>query len=1058
VIGIGESGSGILHSLEKTLTEIYSSLPTTIRWVEVDVESHPDDSEKLDLSLDKHTVRLLKERSDTQELCAVQEWLPRQMSDNLRSHETGRALRRLILFANLRRIKTRIRYELKRLQKQSGSDLTIYLVGSLAKLTGSGLLADFAHLIRLEAQELGLQVLSLQALLLLPEAHMVEKTNSTERSRLHQVATASLRELNRFQLVFEHPYPIAYLDNETVRDGRLFERVYLIEPHQQNAAGLRNVPLQWGLYPAMTDAILSLSDPSTRKTWEEIIRAVDTRLNEKQQRDQHALYRSLGSFTYVLPVEDLLEALALRFTEELTTTLRQGHLENAQEGVLSLLGQATSPSGVRNTQLIMSIAKMSQLSSEEALSYANEQGLKLANWLTVTSEDAQQKAEREAIHHLATAGITQGVLTSDVMRAPDYASDTRRVLKLVDDIQGRMDNVTSWLKSCQVRQQETFNRQVEERLIRLLNSSGSESPGIQATLDFLQTLRTILKEQRDVVSSARAKRERQLEQLERTAKTKREDLKRAAQTTQTKHPTYIQSFFRGIAPAVALTLVLGGLSLITSDALVLLGAVALGASGLGAWLSHRWLMHQPPLIQRQNQYLAVEQERLSVHVELAYYLSWEEIIERWQETITETHQMFAAWDQSLETLLDIRLPKLRKSLEARIQDRKSIRVRRYLDDPQLEATLYQRFFDAQVLDEAQTRLVWDKEKESWTLHLMSTESLNFTETTFKQAQTALLNMARAYASRVRSLHIAEVMAEGMADRCAPQEVAKEAGSSSEPFIRIRPDLQQDSEACRLVAAQTKRQQDYFDAVLSTLRKPAVQIHTEHLIESSYPHRCNFLASLDVLRLKGLPFWTKAKMNYIHTDSQRRAKLQIFPAETNAARWETMMPKIGLRSVILHPATCLLLENERWALAFLRALACGWIREHQEVRSGLRRYRAIALKLSESDLIMLTEPGDKSPSFWMSMASFVLKPQAFDKRILIDIEKNWKSFIEPKETEARRIARDQLETVLEQATNMRKSPNEKKAQLGMLLQLVSEDGLNRLYGEKALFTQNSGVEK
>lgn len=1046
VIGIGGSGSGVIQALENSFIETYDSVPETIRSFSVDLQGEASSLNKLELSLDQTVMNLVEENSRTQEPLPIQDWFPDNTSLNLQNHVTGRALRRLMLFVNLRQVKARIGPELRDLQRQPGNGLTVYIVGSLSGLTGSSLLADLAHLTRLKARDEGLEELSIQAILLLPEAH-VAQVNLTEQAKLRQVAAASWRELNRFQSVFEHPYPITYLDEKTVRRGKLFERVYLVGPDQQNASGLRNVPLQSGLYPAIADVIVSLSDPVVHPAWEEVARATDTRLNEKQQRYQEPLYRSLGSFTYILPVEDLLERLALRFTEDLVESLRQGHLDNPEEAASSLLAQPVSPEGMPNTQLISSAARMSQLSREEALAYANEQGLKLTNWLSVVSEDAQQKEARETVYDLAKSGILQCVLTSDVVRASDYGSDTHRVFEKVNDIFDKIGQVKLWLKQCQSIQDKTLDRLVEEYLTTLLNPSSDEFQGLGVPLDFLRALNTLLEEYYEVVAATRSKREQQVIELKKKVEAQRKNLEEAARKIHTRHPTYAHAVLRGVTPAAALTLILGGLSSITAGFSLSLGALALVGSGVGAWFSHRQLFHSPALIRLQKDYLAAEQEHLSAEVELALYQSWENVAKGWQEAAARGHETFTAWDQNLQALVDSRLPKLRKSLDDRREVRDSIPVRRYLDDQDLETMLYQRFFDAKVLDEAQERVSWHRDKGTWNLQLSSTEVSQFQKDTFDEAGTAILELAKAYASRVRSLHIADILAEWFSS----QDLAEEAGAKSEPFIRIQPHLQPESENCRMIAVQSKSQREYFDQVTAMLRESAAQIHTERLVGSAYPHRCGIIASLDVLHLDGLPSWKKALESYTHTRSKKRSSLHIFPAEANAATWESLMPRVNLQSTVLAPSACLVLENERRALAFLRALALEWIEEYQETRSGLRRYHAITLTLPESGRVMLTSLKEKPPSLWTAATSFILAHQIARSDPLTTIESAWRALIEPPNSKAKRVARNQLESALEKAARIRESSNQRIAELGLLLQLVVEDGLNRLYGEEALLT-------
>jgi hypothetical protein len=392
-----------------------------------------------------------------------------------------------------------------------------------------------------------------------------------------------------------------------------------------------------------------------------------------------------------------------------------------------------------------------------------------------------------------------------------------------------------------------------------------------------------------------------------------------------------------------------------------------------------------------------------------------------------------------------RLAELGAPLDTLRAERDAIRVRRYLDDDALENALYRRFFDATVLDEARARLIWQREGDSlWNLCLSGAQVWRIEECSLSAVEDALLDLARAYASRVRALQIADVMAEWY----SAQSVAEEAGAGSAPFIRTWPNLQPESESTRLVAVQARTQRAYFDEIGRILRKPAAQVHTERLTESSHPHRCNVLASLDMLRPSGLPSWERVLEVYANTPGQARAALHMFPAEVNAVRWETLMPQINLRSVTFGPTTCLLLENEQRALLFWRAVACGWVGEREAAERGASRRRMLALALTEREPVLLTTPSEKAPSLWDAAASFVLT-DICSPDVLSAIEAEWEMFTHPPDAATKRIVISRLEKAIARAAKMRERADRKMAEMGTLLHLVAEDGLCRIYDESPL---------
>ena len=1055
VVGLGGSGASVAHALEATLREAYGAPPPTVRWLAIDVDgSGTSDEQALKLPCDRAVADLAERAAVPGEgLPQVRAWFPPGASTDRRDRLAGRALNRLALFVGLRQVKERLGAELRVLQSQPGDDTTVYVVGSLAGLTGSALLADVAHLARMQAQAEGISRLAIHAIAFLPEAYTTH-LDLTAQSSLYRAAAAAWRELHRFQLVFDRPYPFVYLDERTVRQGKLFERVYLVSPDRQDGPSLAAVPLDSGLYPAVADAIAGLADPLTRRAWEEVARATDMRMNEKQQRRQEPLYRSLGSFVYVLPVEDLAERLALRFTADMVTALRESDMADARGEALSFLAQPASPTGVGNTLLIQSVAQIGPLGHDESATRVDKRGLHLADWLGVASEDAQQKIGREAVYELATSGVRTHVLTSDVARAPDYAADTQRVLEEAKQAIGRLDQVGAWLAGCEQVQRQVLARLLDERLAASLhfNPTRAGSTGPASALDFLAALERLVAGYSEAVTAVCACREQQAAGARQYAQERREALEAVAPKVRARHPHYGHAILGGVVPAAGLTLVLGALSLAVPGLFLPLGGLALAAAGAGAWLSHRMLFGGSALVRHQRDYLAAEQDRLAAEVELALYRGWERIASGWLETIRQALQPLRAWDAALASLASTRLPELRAPLDARRVEQSAIRVRRYLDDDTLEDALYRRFFDAQVLEEARARLAWQREGEaSWSPCIGGADVQRVDPHDLSALEGAFLDLARAYASRVRALHIADVMAEWYSAR----SVAEEAGPGSAPLVRTRPDLQPESEDTRLVAVQTGTQPAYFDEILRILRKPAAQVHTERLAEASHPHRCHVLASLDALRPAGLPSWERALEVYASTPGQARAALHVFPAEVNAARWETLMLQINLQPVTFSPPICLALEDERRALAFWRAVASGWAREREVAGQGISHRQALTLVLPgakpESQSVLLTAPGEEMPSLWDAAVSFTLADSG-DQALLSAMEAAWERFIQPPDVSTRRIAISQLEKAIARATEMRESPDRKTAESGVLLHLVAEDGLRRLYGESPLFGQ------
>lgn len=208
VIALGGTGAGVLQALRDTLHESYGDeLPPTVRLLAIDIDmepaaSYPELADSLSLPVDASVYQL------TMQPDQADEGFPNvngQQDPGLR-----RMLCRLTLVAHRSQVEERLAAELKALNLKPDDRLTIYIVGSLAGATGGGLLVDVAHLARQQVQALETPPsFALHGLLVLPEAHFTTGVDLAAQVRLQRIATAGWRELDRFQLVFEHAYPIS---------------------------------------------------------------------------------------------------------------------------------------------------------------------------------------------------------------------------------------------------------------------------------------------------------------------------------------------------------------------------------------------------------------------------------------------------------------------------------------------------------------------------------------------------------------------------------------------------------------------------------------------------------------------------------------------------------------------------------------------------------------------------------------------------------------------------------------------------------------------------------
>jgi len=1041
VIGLGGTGAGVLQTLRETLREAYGDeLPPTVRLLAIDTEPaalYPEPADSLSLPVDASVHRLFAQ------LGQADEGFP-----NSHSQQDGglrRMLCRLALVAHRHKVEERLAAELKAFCLKPDDRLTIYIVASLAGATGSGLLADIAHLVRRQAQALEVPSFVVHGLLVLPEAHSMG-IDLAAMVKLQRTAAAAWRELDRFQLVFEHAYPISYGKEVTWRKGKLFERCYLFSTDREGKPSLGGIPLEWGLYPAIADVIVALADPTFHNAWEVVAQAVSERLNRRQYERQEALYESLGVFTYILPVKDLVETVALRLVGQMLDGQQEGGLSEARAQVIAFLSQSASPSGVPNTALIRDLAQRVEMPPEQAISQANAMSVELAALLSPFPGEETTQETLTVLRGLASTGLLEAVQTSIEARAGDYGKDVARIFDEVGQVRERLSALEPYLQACAEGQRVIFQRLLVEHLTQLLNPNPThESPkeyGPVVGCDFLQVLEEVVAAYQDLVNAVVQGREAALREEEAQAQKVREALQKAAEGSRLRHPRLRRALLSGLIPAGAVVVGLGLAGLALPTLSTLLGGVAALAVAGGAWLSWRALFRKPQLVRLQAEYLIAEQSRLRAEIEVRLCTAWSRIVEEWSQIVQRTREPLARW-QDVLAQIKVRAEERAAALAERRQARRAICVRKYLDDIEIEEALYRRYIAPLLKEDLRTRFVWRyADDNTWRLSLYGSQPWEVDYADAEMAEAAMLDIGRAYGSVLRSLQIADVLAE----LCAPQAIAEECGPGSAPLIRTVPYEQPISEAHRFVGIAGGGQSAHFEQVLQHLRAPVAQVHSEQLAHIQHPHRCVALASLDLLRTRGLPSWSQAREAYREIRSQKRAALQVFPAETNAVLYEGLLSEIGLALRFFSPYTCLTLEDERRARAFWLAYAYGWVRVNSVERGGRAPLLQMVLALPEMEPAPLTEARDEPPSLWEAAVTFVLAEQG-------DLAETVEAALEGKgigssNGEARRAAMVTLGQALERARALQENRDTRKQELGIVMHLVVEDALRRLEGQPA----------
>lgn len=820
----------------------------------------------------------------------------------------------------------------------------------------------------------------------------------------------------------------------------MFESCYFFSTDRDDGPGLGNAPLELGLYSAIADGIVALADPTFWREWEVVAQAVSERLNRRQYERHEVLYDSLGVFTYILPVKDLVEAAALRLVKQMLDGQQEGGLPEERGRAIEFLSQPASPASVPNTALIRDLAQRAEMPPEQAKSQISSIGVELAALLSPSPGGETAQDTLAVLRRLAGDGLLRTVRTSEEARAEEYGQDISRIFAEVEQVREHLSEIASYLQSCAQGQQVVLQRLLAEHLTGLLNHTqeNPEEHGPVAACDFLHALEEIVAAHRGLVNAVVQEREAILREQETEAHRLREALQEAAEGSRSRYPQLRRALLSGLVPAGAAVVGLGLAALGLPTLSIVLGGMAALAVAGGAWLSWRALFRKPDLVRLEEEYLTAEQARLRAEVELQIYTGWLQIVEEWLRIVQQNQESLTQW-QDLLTQVAASVEQRSAALAERRQARRAIRVRKYLDDAEVEESLYVRYVAPRLKEDLRSRFVWRyADDKTWHLSLYGSQPWEVGWADAEGAEAAMHDIGKAYSSVLRSLQVADVLAE----LYAPQTVAEECGLGSAPLIRIVPYEQPISEAHRFVGVAGSGQAGYFDQVLQHLRAPVAQVHSEQLARIQHPHRCVALASLNLLRTVGLSSWSQARQAYREVNSQQRATLQLFPAERNAALYEGLLSEIGLALRFFSPYTCLTLEDERRARAFWLAHAHGWVRVQAVERGGRAPWLQMVLALPEAEPVPLTEARDEAPSLWEAAVAFVLAERGGPVEKVETILQG----AEPASREARRNAMAALEHAIEQAVALQADRDIRKQELGIVMHLVIEDALRRLEGQ------------
>lgn len=210
--------------------------------------------------------------------------------------------------------------------------IEIFVVGSFAGGTGSGMFIDMAWLARQAAQIGSKQAVTIRGYFVLPGAFTQKDQDKAMLAR----SFAAWRELNRFMTLNEDeglPKLIFDPDEDDLNIGlrkRVFDACYLVD----SIRGDETVPVNPRnyIFPAVADAISSVLDEKGGARYTDYVLK---NLGPKYMNERgRPMYSAIGTFSYKVPVHYLRQEFAHAFTKQALTQLLGLHKIPGSENLL----------------------------------------------------------------------------------------------------------------------------------------------------------------------------------------------------------------------------------------------------------------------------------------------------------------------------------------------------------------------------------------------------------------------------------------------------------------------------------------------------------------------------------------------------------------------------------------------------------------------------------------------------------------------------------------------------------------------------------------------------
>jgi len=962
VVGLGGSGQWVLTYLKKNLMDTYGEVPDIIKLLAFDTTSEDasaavagEKEEKAQVSevnlTDKEFVFLggkiksiCEEIRDRQQHPHISSWLQwktylDQLSDDdfdiSRGAGQRRPFGRMAIFYDLLtgepKISTKIDQALSNIRGAmpvKSSTIEIYIACSIAGGTGSGMFVDMAHLIRQRCQQAKISCVIRGFIVL---QNTFEAVVTKAKDKLIPNAFAAMRELDRFMLMFGRDYPINYTSKtnqttlQTIYSSKLFDSCFLFD--SKNA-----VEPKYSIYPMVADAMTILVDAKTGDTFTQHFKNVGNTMQLAQKREGKALYSSLGVFSYILPIRDMMDRGLYRLISELVgqklvvldeqgRVTGQGNSDPDQEA-LTFLSMTKSSTDKQNIKLNNETATMMQkdLGNGQLQAQWSTRGTDLLYMIEPVQSDGTVDMTKKGLDDAITLNFATAVPTSESL-GEDYGLGAGRIKRRISDERERLLGkelanktrqlgvIEQGLNHYHKLNQQRFRELLMETVERLLNGTNNNaevarSGKLVSVRDFLQALLTQYTTFETFIQNVIETRSTKgiLGEAEKLASTTLQGM------TETKGRT---------------------------------GFIDVHARKIPQTAQRFYIQAEDNLLDLQRGDLIFRAIRTQLSEAKKLVTELKQEIERWinmltQGFITEKKQeevgLYKAAQEQLQAI------KNRQALVQRVV------VHKYLEDEEVEKRLYKELIEikwAEILAQFQWKLgevklndAQDSIKVNVRLlyDLANNKELYLTPTGYEKNATwpnlqALVTHLKVYFRDIEKQQIIDYMATKSVN-LPETEVVAELKSNTSVAISFEEHDQGAAENACYICVNGSSQPRYATNMGNALK--AVGRNTDAVTDFSNKYRCSMLVTTDIIIGENTTPYKEALHKYLNEYHEDHSLLHNFAAEINSSKYENRLDArpLSQNKRILSPQVVALLENEELAKSFVFSWIYGLIQQQE----------------------------------------------------------------------------------------------------------------------------------